>query len=61
MIYLDQKIKFSMFLIAVVAGLQGVAWYLGYNGQVFAFTSLIIGLTAGSVLGFTFGHPVKPS
>ena len=61
MIYLDQKIKFSMFLIAVVAMLQGIAWYLGYNGQVFAFTSLIIGLTAGSVLGFSFRHPVKTS
>lgn len=43
-----------MYVIAIVAALQGIAWYLGYNGAIFGFTSLIIGLTAGSLLGLSF-------
>ena len=43
---------FGMFVIAIVAGLQVVAWVMGFNGAVFAFTSLIIGSVAGTVLGF---------
>jgi len=48
------KYIFSMFIVGIVASLQVVAWYLGLNGTVFAFTSLIIGVVAGSILGFTF-------
>jgi len=47
---MDQRFIFGMFVIAVVAALQICAWSVGFDGQVFAFTSLIIGLTAGSVL-----------
>ena len=49
------KMVFGMFTIAVVAGLQLYAWYSGHNGAIFAFTSAVIGLVAGSVLGFTWG------
>jgi len=48
----DQTI-FAMYAISIVALLQLVAWYLSFNGQVFAFTSLIIGAVVGSVLGFS--------
>lgn len=34
-------------IIVVVACLQVIAWLLGQNGGVFAFTSLIIGGLAG--------------
>lgn len=47
------KVIFAMFVIGVVATMQGVAWYIGFNGTVFAFTSLIIGAVAGAVLGFS--------
>lgn len=47
------KTMFAMFVISAVTVLQLVAWYLQFNGTVFAFTSLIIGLTAGSILGFS--------
>jgi hypothetical protein len=46
------KVKFGGFVIAVVAILQGVAWYCGKNGTVFAFTSFVIGGIAGAVFGF---------
>ena len=49
------KMLFGIFLIAVMAGLQLTAWYWGHNGLVFAFTSAIIGLAAGSILGFEWG------
>jgi len=42
-----------MFVIAIIAILQGGAWYSGHNGTVFAFTSLIIGAIVGSILGFS--------
>lgn len=51
---MDEKFIFGMFTVSIVTIIQLVAWYLGYNGQVFAFTSLIIGLISGSLLGFTF-------
>lgn len=47
------KVIFAMFVISVVAAMQGVAWYIGFNGTVFAFTSLIIGTVAGTILGFS--------
>ena len=56
---MNEKTIFAMFVIGVVATLQGVAWYVGYNGTVFAFSSLIIGLISGSILGFSFKHPTK--
>jgi len=51
---MNEKIIFAMFVIGVVAALQSVAWYIGFNGAVFAFTSLIMGTIAGSILGFSF-------
>jgi len=53
---MNDKTIFAMFVIAIVAILQGIAWLVGYNGAVFAFTSLIIGLASGAVLGFKFSH-----
>jgi len=53
---MNEKTLFAMFIIAIVASLQMSAWYMGFNGAVFAFTSLIIGLSAGTVLGFKFSH-----
>jgi len=51
---MNDKTIFAMFLIMVVAALQIVAWICDIDGQVFAFTSLIIGLVGGSILGFSF-------
>jgi len=48
------KIDFAAIVIIVVGMLQGIAWYQGKNGVVFAALSLIIGLTAGAILGFKF-------
>jgi len=56
---MNEKIIFSMFVIGVVASRQGVACYIGCNSTVFAFTSLIIGTIAGSVLGFSFKSLIK--
>jgi len=53
---MNDKTIFAIFFISVVAILQVVAWIMGFNGQVFAFTSLIIGLASGAVLGFKFSH-----
>ena len=50
---MNDLLKFGMFVIAVVATLQITAWVLGFNGQVFAFTSLIIGGIVGSLFGFS--------
>jgi hypothetical protein len=44
------RIIFAMFSIGVVASMQVIAWYFGFNGAVFAFTSLVIGLIIGKVL-----------
>jgi len=49
---LTSKEKFGMFAIGVVATMQGVAWLLGYDGQVFALTSAVIGGVTGVILGF---------
>lgn len=49
---LESKHIFAMYVIGVVAGLQCAAWLCGYNGTVFAFTSLVIGAIAGTILGF---------
>jgi uncharacterized membrane-anchored protein len=49
------KMHFACFVIAVVAILQGISWYLGKNGTVFALTSLVIGGIAGSIFGFKLG------
>lgn len=56
---MNEKIIFAMFVIGVVASLQVYAWHSSYNGAVFAFTSLIIGLVAGSILGFSLKLPPK--
>lgn len=48
------KYIFGMFVIAVVALLQGCAWGLGKDGNIFAFTSSIIVGVAGSILGFQY-------
>lgn len=55
------KFYFGMYAITIVAAIQVIAWQLGKNGQVFAFTCLIIGGIVGSILGFDTGwiHAVK--
>lgn len=50
---------FAIIVIVIVAYLQSMAWLCGFNGSVFAFTSLIIGLSAGTILGFKFTHTTK--
>ena len=50
---MNEKMQFAIIVIACMTVLQLVAWVVGANGTVFAFTSLIIGLTAGSILGFS--------
>ncbi len=56
---MDEKIKilFAMFVIGIVTALQVFAWHSGIDGTVFAFTSLVIGAVAGSVLGFSLKKP----
>ena len=49
----ELKYAFGGFVITVVAILQGAAWYIGFDGAVFAFTSLIIGGVVGSIFGFS--------
>jgi len=51
---MEDRIIFAMVVIAIVAMLQGIAWACGLNGQIWAFTSLIIGAIAGAILGFTY-------
>ena len=51
---MNDKTIFALVCIGVISVSQWIAWYLGVNGQVFAFTSLIIGLISGSILGFSF-------
>lgn len=38
-----------------VTVLQATAWYLGYNGTVFALTSTVI----GGIIGFTLGIKIN--
>jgi len=47
---MHDKMKFGMFVIGIVAALQVIAWIMGFNGSVFAFTSFIIGGITGSLL-----------
>ena len=56
---MDDRYKFGMYVIGIVTIIQGVAWVLGHNGKVFAFTSFIIGGIAGALLGFGGAkHPI---
>ena len=54
----EAKYVFAGFVIAVVGILQGVAWLMGKNGTIFAFTSLVIGGVAGAVLGISLKNKV---
>ena len=56
---MNEKTIFGIVICCLVTVLQLVAWCMGFNGQIFAFTSLIIGLTAGAVLGFKFPNSSK--
>jgi len=47
---MNEKMVFGMFVIGIVAGLQVIAWIMGFNGAVFAFTSFIIGGITGALL-----------
>lgn len=51
---MKEKTIFAIIVIVIVAYLQSMAWIMHFNGTVFAFTSLVIGLTAGAILGFKF-------
>ena len=51
---MEDKTIVAIVAIVCVTALQVAAWVCGFNGQVFAFTSLIIGGVVGSILGFTF-------
>lgn len=42
-------------IIVAIAVVQCVAWALGYDGQVFAFTSAVI----GALIGLTFGITIN--
>lgn len=55
------KFYFGAYAVTIVAAIQVIAWQLGKNGQVFAFTCLIIGGIVGSIFGFDTGwiHAVK--
>ena len=44
------KYTFGIIVIVIVAAMQLTAWYIGENGTVFAFTSLIVGLVVGKIL-----------
>ncbi len=49
---MNDKQQFGAILIGSVVTLQLAAWILGINGQIWAFTSLIIGLIGGAILGW---------
>jgi len=48
---MNEKYQFCLIAIAILAVLQVVAWILGYDGVVFAFTSGCI----GAIIGFAIG------
>ncbi len=50
---LKAKVIIAVTGITAVSILQIVAWMSGHNGQVFALTSSIIGVSVGFFLGFT--------
>jgi len=56
---MKDKLKVGCYVIAIVAGLQLYAWHTGHDGQVFAFTSLVIGAIAGTMMGFTYSRLPK--
>jgi len=49
----DWKYIYAIIVTVIVASMQIYAWSCGINGAVFAFTSLVIGAVAGSILGFS--------
>jgi len=49
------RYAFGAFGIACMTGLQIFAWYTGHDGMVFATTTGLSGLIAGSLLGFQYG------
>lgn len=48
------KYQFGLIAIAIVGSLQCVAWLTHKNGQIFAFTSLVIGLVIGKILDIKY-------
>ena len=53
------KYYFGGFVIGVSAILQGVAWFTGHNGAVTGAVMGLIGLTAGTILGFKWALTKK--
>ena len=54
------KTTFAAFVIGIAAILQGIAWYLDLNGAISGAIMGIIGLSAGSILGFSMKFMQKP-
>jgi len=54
MIDVSNKV-FGMFAIAIIASMQLYAWHSGFNGTIFAFTSLCIGGIIGAVYRIKIG------
>ena len=50
---MNDRMIFSLVAITVVGAIQIAAFAVGMNGQVFNFTTLIIGAIVGSVLGIS--------
>lgn len=57
---IDRNIQIyaGCYIITIVAGIQCIAWISGFNGSVFALTSLIIGGITGSIFGFSIRKKV---
>ncbi len=49
----ESKLTFAAIVIVCITSIQICAFIFGFNGQVFAFTSLIIGGIVGSIFGFS--------
>ena len=56
---MEDKFKFGMFVIAAAGIIQGVAWITGNDGALSGAVMGVIGLTAGTLLGFTYGKHVE--
>ena len=56
---MEEKYAIALIIIGCMTVLQISAWIIGANGQVFAFTSLIIGGIAGSLFGFSLSSKVS--
>lgn len=52
---MDEKRVYTICIVLILAGLQVVAWLLGFNGQVFIFISMAI----AAALGFSTGVNIK--